>query len=543
VDLFAPLIIFSVNGKATAYNLDVRPLPLLSHPYYPMNQPVLRQRFGFCLLGWGALLLAPSVQAQSITADPDPTGTVVNQYNNQYDITGGTHSGNNLYHSFEQFGLTAGEVANFITNPNTANILGRVTGGNASIIDGLLQVSGSNANLFLLNPSGILLGPNSALNLNGSFTATTADGLLLGADDIWTAGSDYSTLIGNPTGFIFSSDNPGTVVNSGTLAVNPGETLQLIGGQVITTGSLEAPDGAIQILAIEGEDLVRIAQSGQVLNLELATLPEQSSAPLPFTPLALPELLTGSGLSAAIGVTVNPDGSVNLTGSEVPIPTQPGIAAVSGELQGRQVDVLGHTVALLDAVIDASADFGGGQIRVGGDYLGSGPVPNAQVTYVDANSSLSADALKDGDGGRIIVWSDQTTRAYGNLSARGGLLGGEGGFIETSSAGYLDIPNAPDVSAPNGNGGSWLIDPYNITIGTGTESGFSPAVPPSSTLTAVANDVVINPATVVSFFDSSGGTLAISTGTGAPQDGDITINEELAFTTAGTLILDAAGMC
>jgi filamentous hemagglutinin family protein len=496
------------------------------------------------LVSLGIVLLVSPVYGQSITTSPDGTQTQVDQAGSDYSITGGTRAGDNLFHSFSEFNLLNGESATFLTDPGTLNVLGRVTGGNASVIDGLLNVSGSSANLFLLNPAGILFGANAALNLGGSFTATTADGITFGTGDFAAIGSnDYSALVGEPTGFTFS-ETPGSVVNGGNLAVSPGETLQLIGGQVINTGTLTAPEGEIIIAAVEGGNWVRIAQDGLVLNLELATLPDNSGAPLPFTPLALPELLTGSGLSDAIAVMVNPDGTVNLTGSDVPIPAQPGIAIASGVLQaaGGQVDVLGSTVALIDSLIDVSGEFGGGQIRVGGDYLGSGPVPNAQVTYVDENSLLQADATVDGDGGRIILWSDQTTRTYGNLSARGGLLGGDGGFIETSSAGYLDVPNAPDVSAPNGNGGSWLIDPHNITIGGTISDTFT--IDPTFgafVLTAITDDAVITRAAIENFFNISGGQLTISTGTTGTQAGNITINEDLDFAAAGTLVLDAAG--
>jgi hypothetical protein len=298
-------------------------------------------------------------------------------------------------------------------------------------------------------------------------------------------------LVGDPTGFIFGSDAAGTIVNGGNLAVNLGETLQLIGGQVINTGTLTAPNGAIIIAAVEGENLVRIAQDGQVLNLEVATLTNDASPPLPFTPLALPDLLTGNGLSDAVGVAINPDGSVSLTGADVALPLTPGSAIASGTLTAAagQIDVLGTTVGVLDALIEVSSEFGGGQIRIGGDYLGAGTIPNAAVTYVDGGSSLRADAITQGAGGQIILWSEQTTRSYGTLSARGGTLGGDGGLIETSSRGYLDTQGSPDISAPNGQGGTWLIDPFDIEIGNfGSSSGFGlpPVVAPFSAIAAPA---------------------------------------------------------
>jgi filamentous hemagglutinin family protein len=95
---------------------------------------------------------------------------------NTINITGGQTSvnGGNLFHSFDEFGVNTGETANFQSSPEINNILGRVVGGNASIINGILQVTGGNSNLFLMNPAGILFGPNASLNVPADFTATTA---------------------------------------------------------------------------------------------------------------------------------------------------------------------------------------------------------------------------------------------------------------------------------------------------------------------------------------------------------------------------------
>jgi filamentous hemagglutinin family protein len=93
------------------------------------------------------------------------TNTIVTPNGNKFDIQGGAVSGNgvNLFHSFQEFGLNSGEIANFLPNPQIQNILGRVVGGNPSVINGLIQVAGgSNANLFLMNPAGIIFGQNAS---------------------------------------------------------------------------------------------------------------------------------------------------------------------------------------------------------------------------------------------------------------------------------------------------------------------------------------------------------------------------------------------
>jgi filamentous hemagglutinin family protein len=98
------------------------------------------------------------VTAQPIVPAADGTGSVVTPQDNRFDITGGTTSadGANLFHSFTQFGLDSGQIANFISDPAIVNILGRVTGGDASVINGLIQITGGNSNLFLMNPAGIV---------------------------------------------------------------------------------------------------------------------------------------------------------------------------------------------------------------------------------------------------------------------------------------------------------------------------------------------------------------------------------------------------
>jgi len=125
-------------------------------------------------------------QGQPITPATDGTDTLVTPDGNRYDIHGGKLSGDgaNLFHSFDKFGLDAGQIANFLSNPDIRNILGRVTGGDASLINGLIQVSGGNSNLFLMNPAGIVFGSNASLNVPASFTATTATGIGFGTSPL-----------------------------------------------------------------------------------------------------------------------------------------------------------------------------------------------------------------------------------------------------------------------------------------------------------------------------------------------------------------------
>ncbi len=107
-------------------------------------------------------------QGGGLTAD-NSLGTLVNKVEQTFDITGGTNVGNNLFHSFSEFNVETGETANFIDNQSSANIISRVTGGNNSWINGELKTGNTNADLYLLNPNGIMFGSDASLDIKGFF--------------------------------------------------------------------------------------------------------------------------------------------------------------------------------------------------------------------------------------------------------------------------------------------------------------------------------------------------------------------------------------
>jgi filamentous hemagglutinin family protein len=366
-------------------------------------------------------------QSQSIVPAADGTGTVVTPEGNRININGGSLSGDgvNLFHSFTEFGLTHDQIANFLSNPSIQNILGRVNGGNPSIINGLIQVSGGSSNLYLMNPSGIIFGPSARLNVPASFTATTATGIGFsstplqgGVGGVWFRASgpnDYAALVGTPNSFAFTLSQPGAIINAGNLAVDSGNILTLLGGTVVNTGQMSAPGGTITVAALPGENVVRISQAGSLLSLDIQPVKPTDSRPdnwkLPVA--SLPELLTGGGeVGNATGVKVNSDGTVVLTGAGIGIPKDQATTIASGTLDvsntapgqsGGTVQVLGNKVGLVGANVNASGSNGGGTVLIGGDYKGQGTVPNADVTFVSKDSAIQADALRDGNGGRVIV--------------------------------------------------------------------------------------------------------------------------------------------
>ena len=346
------------------------------------------------------------VQAQIITSS-DGTGSIVTASGNRFDISGGkSGDGANLFHSFKEFGLSQNQTANFLSHPSIQNILARVTNGNASIINGLIKVTGGNSNLYLMNPAGIVFGTHASLNVPAAFTATTANGIGIGSHWFSASGSnDYSALVGNPGSFAFTVSQPGAIVNAGNLAVGQGQSLNLLGGTVINTGRLSAPGGQITMAAIPGSSLVQLRQPGQLLSLEVKAVTPDSSQPNSWVlpALSLPELLTGGNLRQATGIRVNSNGTVELTsGTQVNVDN--GNAIVSGTLDasdkasgrtGGTVQILGRVKLIDQARIDVSGDAdavtSGGQVTVESTKATSGGISAQAASVVQQRLNIPTD--------------------------------------------------------------------------------------------------------------------------------------------------------
>jgi filamentous hemagglutinin family protein len=201
-------------------------------------------------------------------------------------IQGGAVRGQNLFHSFEQFNIGEGNGAYFIApSADTANIFARITGGNPSQILGVLgtrqaDLSRSNADLYLINPNGILFGENSALDVGGSFTATTASGVQFGEEGRFSAvdpEAPPSLLTINPSAYFFSQPSTDQIINQsvrqdlidGTtlgLRVPDGEALSLLGGSVIIQGgNLRANGGIVELGSLQGVGQVNLDANGGFL--------------------------------------------------------------------------------------------------------------------------------------------------------------------------------------------------------------------------------------------------------------------------------------
>ncbi len=445
------------------------------------------RRTAIALLLTQPFMTSGAAWAQSIVPTND-LGTQVNSATTnpqQLNITGGTQVDANLYHSFQQFGLNQGQIANFLSNPSIQNILGRVVGGSPSVINGLIQVTGGSSNLYLLNPAGIIFGSNASLNVPASFTATTANGIQVGNGwfGINTSVDAIKNLSGNPQAFGFAanlssaiSSQGAPIINAGNLSVNQGQNITLVGGLVINTGTIATPAGKVTIAAVPDGKYVKITPEGSLLSLELPIAAQQELAQRSILGSDLPNLLTGSSeLRNITGLNVDSSGNVLVANN--PIPSTAGTAIASGNLdvsstnaKGGEINVLGDRVGLVSANLNASGAIGGGTVLIGGDFQGKGIVPNAQYTFISKDSTILADALQSSNGGKVIAWADLAATFLGNISAKGGSVSGNGGFVEVSGKENLLFQGKVNTTALNGIAGTLLLDPNNITISSAASS-------------------------------------------------------------------------
>ena len=200
-------------------------------------------------------------------------------------IDGGATREANLFHSFSQFNVDAGRGAYFTPPPEIVNILTRVTGANRSDILGRLGVLGD-ANLFLINPNGIVFGKDASLDVQGSFLATTADGVKLGDTGLFSASQPATSnlLSVSPSALWFNAvaaqaivnrsqapsliDQPNSAGLSPGLQVPDGQTLVLVGGDVLLEGgNLTAAQGRIELGSVAGVGEVSLSQTGNSIVL------------------------------------------------------------------------------------------------------------------------------------------------------------------------------------------------------------------------------------------------------------------------------------
>lgn len=372
-------------------------------------------------------------------------------------LTVTTQNGAGTNHSainWQSFSIPAGSTTQ-IVQPSAASLsINRVVTNTPSVLFGTLS---SNGQVVLVNQAGIAVGSGALVDTAG-FTASavgmTAQDAMVGrlrfAGDGMTNATGALTVQGNiiARGGDVVLIAPNVEMAQTAVVESQGGSVVLAAGQSVEVTGRGLEGITLQVQAPTDQAINLGTLKGDAVGIFAGTL--KHSGQIQATQASVEG---GRVVLKAIGdAYVEGDGRIDAT-------------STTGK--GGHIEVLGNRVAVTDnAVLDASGATGGGTVLVGGDYQGKNhQVQNANVTYVGANAMLKADATDNGQGGKVIVWADDTTRAYGSIRARGGAHGGNGGFVETSGKRYLDVGNATvDTRASGGQSGLWLLDPTNVFI-------------------------------------------------------------------------------
>lgn len=367
---------------------------------------------------------------------------------------------------WKEFSIAEGETTRFVMPDSNSHVLNRVTGNNLSEIYGMLEANGK---VLLVNPKGVVFGENAYIDTS-AFIASSLD--VLDADFLKNGE------------LLFIGDSSSSIVNLGMISAWDGD-VALIGYQVVNKGEIAAPHGVASLAAgthilfrpLANERIViRVSVPDEKVDvgIENSGAIQAIAAELKADGHLYHYAIKDSSKIDALGLE-NREGRIFLVADQGALSAQGSYNARSETGAGGSIRFLGDVVRIEEgAEIFSSGEISGGQVLIGGDYQGKNPViPNAKVTYVAPNAHISADATLSGDGGKVILWGDTATGFYGTISAQGGSICGDGGFVEISSPGYLAFEGQANTSAIFGKTGMLLLDPSVVTIASngGTDSG------------------------------------------------------------------------
>ncbi len=349
------------------------------------------------------LLLAslPST-AQIVPDNTLPTNSQINTQGNLSVIEKGTRAGNNLFHSFQEFSIPTGNEAFFNNLAVIKNIFSRVTGGNISNIDGLIRANGS-ANLFFMNPNGIVFGENARIDIGGSFIATTADEIKFGDGQVFSARDTKkpSVVLNVPIGLGLNGNN-GSISVRGTgnnlsipipefdivrdnrptgIEVKPGQTMSLLGGEIILEGgNLTAPEGRIELGSVEkGEVGLTSAPEGWKFNYDGVTN---------FGDINLTQ-------AASVDTTGNSGGAIQVRGRQINVNDGSAIVSNTFDGNGKGVTIESDSLQMSGVTSD--------------NFVSVIASDNINGTGGDLNIKTNQLYMADGSQIRAIVFGEGTT--------------------------------------------------------------------------------------------------------------------------------------
>lgn len=457
-------------------------------------------------LGIGCLLLSSMpTQAQIIIADPS-VGTQIAE-NGSFIITGGTIQGANLFHSFSTFSPDTAATVFDLDSPtyggtaDTVNtIISRVTGKAPSTINGLLQIQGGAApDLFLLNPNGIIFGPDVRLNLPGSFIASTADSILFDngvefvadelAPTLLTMTAPIGLQLGNNPGAIqvqgdghsLMPIDPVNSINSPLLPTAPltglqvvsGKTLALVGGQVaLMEGVLTAASGRIEI---GGANTGQVSLTPHPSGWELGYENVQNFRDIQLLNQSLLDVSSALDFSGVIPIPLA-SGSIQLQGEDITLADGSLLLNYNLGLQSSgSINITAFdSIAMYGLNISTNVQSG-----INSTTLGPGAGANIQVTAqqlsVDQGANLAARSIASGAGGNISITVPESVFLGGasliNPLMTGGInsstLGAGNAGNTTVSTGQLTAINGgtiASVTLASGNSGQVLVNADSITL-------------------------------------------------------------------------------